>query len=221
MLEKASSSPVNLVSFALTQVKQGVLEGKGPTRHGLELTPGVIGEAEVDLLRRILYAFGGDGHMAISRTEAEILFELNDQTDENKNHISWSDLFVKAIANFMMAASGYTPPPRQVALKREAWLDQRDGISGFMSKMVSGGLQGIFSAYSQSGEPSVAGQRVKDMQTDIRISERVTQTETAWLVGRIGRDNNTSKNERALIEFIKENSSSIHPSFKTLSETAA
>ncbi len=221
VLEKASSSPASLVSFTLDQVKREVLAGRGLTRHGDELTPGVIGEAEVDLLRRILYAFGGDSHMAVSRAEAEILFEINDQTDELENHISWSDLFVKAIANFMMAASGYQPPPRQVALKREAWLEQRDDISGFMSKMVSGGLQGIFNVYSHSGEPSVAEQRVKDMQVDIVNSERVTQSETTWLVNRISRDGNTSENERALIEFVKENSSSIHPSFKTLSENVA
>jgi len=214
VLEKANTSPASLVSFSLDQVKLRVLEERG-------LTPGVIGETEVDLLRRILYAFGGDSHMAVSRAEAEILFEINDQTDETKNHISWSDLFVKAIANFMMAASGYQPPPREVALKREAWLEQRDGISGFMNKMVSGGLKGIFDVYSRSAETSVAEQRVKDIQADIVNSRRVTQTETAWLVGRIGRDGNTSENERALIEFIKENSSSIHPSFKALGETAA
>ena len=221
VLEKASSSPMTLVAYALEQVKWGVLEGKGPIRQGLELTPGVIAEAEVDLLRRILYAFGGDGHMAISRAEAEVLFDLNDRTDEQKNHVSWSDLFVKAIANYMMAASGYQPPTREVALKREAWLDQRDGISGFMSKMVSGGLKSIFSAYNQSGELSVAEQRVKDMETDITVSERVTETETAWLIDRIGRDGLTSDNERVLIEFIKENSPSIHPSLKVLGETAA
>jgi len=221
VLEKASSSPAALVAFAMEQVKWGVLEGAGPTRQGLELTPGVIAEAEVDLLRRILYAFGGDSHMAISRAEAEILFDLNDKTDEEKNHVSWSDLFVKAIANFMMAASGYQPPAREVALKREAWLDERDGISGFMSKMVSGGLKGIFSTYTQSDELSVTEQRIKDMETDIRVSERVTSVETAWLVERIGRDGSTSENERALIEFIKENSPSIHPSFKHLSESAA
>jgi hypothetical protein len=220
-LEKASSSPEKLATFALEQVKIGALEGKGPTRQGLELVPGVIGEAEVDILRRILYAFGGDGHMAITRAEAEVLFELNDVTDEHKSHVSWSDLFVKAIANFMMAASGYQPPSREVALKREVWLDQRDGISGFMSKMVSGGLQGIFNAYSQSGGQSVAEQRVDEMQKDIQNSERVTQSETAWLVKRIGRDGNMSENEQALIEFIKENSPAIHPSFKVLGETAA
>jgi len=221
VLEKANTSPTSLVTFVLGLVKQQVLTAQDQTTQTDEPTVAVVGEADVDLLRRILYAFGGDSHMAVSRAEAEILFEINDQTNEQKNHISWSDLFVKAIANFMMAASGYQPPPRQVALKREAWLEQRDGMSGFMQKMVSGGLQGIFSVYSQSAERGVAEQRVKDMQNDIRIAERVTKTETAWLVDRIGRDGNTNENERALIEFIKENSSSIHPSFKALSETAA
>lgn len=221
IMEKANTSPENLVAFTLEQVKLGVLEGTGPTRNGMEMQPGVIGEAEVDLLRRILYAFGGDSHMAISRREAEVLFDINEATDDQENHVSWSDLFVKAIANYMMAASGYTPPPRDVVLKREAWLEQRDGISGFMSKMVSGGLRSIFDTYGRDAEASIAEQRVQEMHSDIENAERVTEDETAWLVERISRDGKTNENERALIEFIKENSSSIHPSFRTLAESAA
>ena len=38
--------------------------------------PGVVTEADVNLLRRIFYAYGGDQHIAISRAEAEVLFEV-------------------------------------------------------------------------------------------------------------------------------------------------
>ena len=39
-----------------------------------------IAKAEVDLLRRILYAYGGDGNIAITRAEAEVLFRINERT---------------------------------------------------------------------------------------------------------------------------------------------
>src|SRR5690606_7095064 len=92
-LERAKLSPVKLVKFALEQVKIGVLEGDGYIGHNRKLEPGVIGEAEVELLRRIVYAFGGDGNIAVTQQEAEILFDINDATSEVDNHPAWSDLF--------------------------------------------------------------------------------------------------------------------------------
>ena len=80
VLETAKFSTEGLVSFALDQVSHAVIEGEGPLVRGGDLVPGVIGEAEVDLLRRILYAFGGDGNVGITRSEAEVLFTLNDAT---------------------------------------------------------------------------------------------------------------------------------------------
>jgi hypothetical protein len=106
-LERAKLSPVKLVKFALEQVKVGVLEGDGFIGHNRKLEPGVMGDAEVEFVRRILYAFGGDGNIAVTQQEAEILFDINDATSEVDNHPAWSDLFVKALANFLMAASGY------------------------------------------------------------------------------------------------------------------
>ena len=72
VLDKARWSPQSLVAFALEQVKRAVIDGTGPLRAGRALTAGVINEAEVELLKRILYAFGGDGNIAITRAEAEI-----------------------------------------------------------------------------------------------------------------------------------------------------
>ena len=35
-------------------------------------------------MRRMLYAFGGDGNIAITRQEAEVLFDINDATDADE-----------------------------------------------------------------------------------------------------------------------------------------
>ena len=100
VLEAAKFSTESLVSFALEQVRLAVVEGKGALISGDELVPGVVGKAEVELLRRIIYAFGGDGNIAITKSEAEVLFAINDATAGASNHPSWNDLFVKAIADF-------------------------------------------------------------------------------------------------------------------------
>ncbi len=58
VLDKARWAPVSLSKFALEQVKHAVISGMGPLRKGKALAAGTISEGEVDLLRRILYAFG-------------------------------------------------------------------------------------------------------------------------------------------------------------------
>ncbi len=220
VLDKAQSSPESLVAFALEEVKRGVLEGEGPVGRGRDLSPGIVGEAEVELLRKILYAFGGDGNIAITKAEAEVLFDLNDATVEADNHPSWSDLFVKAVANFLMATSDYMVPTRQEALRREDWLEERDGIGGFMSKMLSGGLKGIWHAYKRD-EDVERYARLFGRENMIPHNERITGVEADWLVNRIGRDGTFHENEKALITFIKEESPDIHPTLLPLIERVA
>ena len=62
-------------------------------------------------------------NVAITRSEAELLFDIADATNEAENDPAWTDLFAKAIANAIMAASGYSAPNREEALRREAWLE--------------------------------------------------------------------------------------------------
>ncbi|TIX74634.1 MAG: hypothetical protein E5V27_33095, partial [Mesorhizobium sp.] len=52
VLEKAKSSPNGLCVYALAQVANAVLDGKGPLMHDGKLVPGLIAKAEVELLRR-------------------------------------------------------------------------------------------------------------------------------------------------------------------------
>src|SRR5262245_53180700 len=55
VLDQARWSPQSLVRFALEQVRHAVIDGTGPLRSGKLLEPGMVSEADVDLLRRILY----------------------------------------------------------------------------------------------------------------------------------------------------------------------
>lgn len=225
VMEKATGVPESLSAFALRQVAGAVIDGDGPLARGGRLMPGVIGRDEVELLRRILYAFGHEGTVGISHEEAEVLFDLNDRTCEADNDPAWSDLFVKAIANFLMAAhGGYRLPTRAEALRREAWLDGSEpGVAGvfgdMMASMLAGGLRGVWSAWS--GEADAAAERSRVREAEARADEAVTSTEVRWLAERIGRDGVIHENERALLKFLSEQSPDIHPSLRTLLDTAA
>lgn len=220
VLEAADSSPDDLERFALEQVKHGVLNGSGPARNGGELEAGRIGEAEVELLRRILYAYAGNSAMAIGRKEAEVLFDISDATADAENHPSWPDLFVKSIANYLMALSGYRVPTREQALRREEWLNDTEvDIGGFFQRAFSGGLSAILGSYKH--EDSLEKTRYQEMKTEVAANERITEDEARWLIDRIQRDGLMHQNERALLRFIRDESPDIHPDLQKLIDQVA
>ncbi|MGI9421671.1 MAG: hypothetical protein ACR2PA_00580 [Hyphomicrobiaceae bacterium] len=151
VLDKARWSPATLVAFTLQQVQRAVCEGHGPLRAESAPDAGVVvTEDDVELLRRILYAFAGDENVAITRQEAEILFDINDAAADADNCPHWQDLFVKAIASSIMQASGYSVPSRSEMLRREAWLDSRGDLSlgNIISQALRGGFSSIREAYA-------------------------------------------------------------------------
>lgn len=221
ILERAETSPAALTMFALDQVKWGVLKGEGQVGRGRTLEPGVVGDAEVELLRRILYAAGGDGNVAVTRAEAELLFDINDATSEAENCPAWSDLFVKAIANFLMAYSGYQPPSRAEALRREVWLDTPSpGVGGFMSQMLAGGLGAVWDAYTQAEEADAAARGLRREQLAAEAPQ-ITDDEARWIAERIGRDGLIHENELALLNFLKSKHASLPPKLQSVLEQAA
>jgi hypothetical protein len=224
VLEVAVSAPPSLSAFALRQVAAAVVDGNGPLANGRFLSPGEIGDADVELVRRILFAYGGGGAIGISREEAEVLFDLNDQSREADNHPAWSDLFVKAVANFLMASRGYSVLSREDALRREAWLDEPPaGVSALFgsitSALLSNGLRGVWAAWRE--EETAQALRNREAEAAIAAAEIVTFQEVRWLADRIGRDGVIHDNERALLAFLREESPDIHPSLRTLLDTAA
>jgi hypothetical protein len=190
---------------------------------GRMLVPGVIGKAEVDLLRRILYAFGGGAGIGISRAEAEVLFDLNDRTAEAPNHPEWTELFVKAMANFVMCASGYAAPSREEALRHESFLDDTSvDVAGFFRAMASAGAGGILAAYrAPSGIEAAWAARNADRAAASAQAEAIDADEAAWLVDRISRDRAIHENEKALLSFIGRESPRIHPAIRNLIDKVA
>jgi hypothetical protein len=222
VLDKARWAPQSLVRFALEQVKNAVVTGTGPLRSGKKLDAGVVAEADVDLLRRILYSFGSDGNVSVTQPEAEVLLEIDEATADADNHPAWTDLFVKAIGNCVMAASSYAPPPREVALARDAWLDRRGDLTldNVLSGMASG-FTGLFGGYREQSEEERAIARLAQQKIEIVTHEAITAVEASWLAARIGRDGNLTPNERALLAHLKAESPSIDPGLQQLVDKAA
>ena len=218
VLEKAKSSPASLSAFALRQVADAVTAAKGPLAQVPGRMPDVVDRWDVELIRRVLYAFGGSGNVAITREEADILFEINDRTVEEMNDPSWNDLFVKAMANFLMGASGYEAPTRQEALRRDTLFDRADvDIGAFFARMVSGGLSAIFDAYAQPAVEDGDWEAVSRAKAAAqRRAEMVDDTEASWLANKLAGGRMLRDNERALLGLIKTSAPSIAPALGPL-----
>jgi hypothetical protein len=222
VLDKARWAPSSLAAFALDQVKRSVLTGCGPVRSGKKLVAGVVDAADVDILRRILYAFGSHGNVAITRAEAEVLFDINDATDHARNAPEWTELFTKAVANCIMSASGYEAPPREEALRLERWLNQEpDGVGGFLSRMVSGGFKAMLDAYGEQTAEERELERLERQKIAIITAEPVTDEEGSWIANRIARNGVIDENEKALLSFIKKECVDIAPSLKSVLDKVA
>lgn len=223
VLEQAKSSPAALSAFALEQVALAVVNGEGPLVAANENAPGLIGRRAVELLRRILYAFGGDGNIAVTRPEAEALFRINDGVSEDLSDPSWSELFVKAIANFVLASSGYEVPSRAEALRHDAFFERADAdIGGFFARMAAGGVAGILEAYSAPDDMLEAGFGALNRANEAKARQAVAVggEEARWLTDRMTQDRLLRENERALLRFIRQAASAIHPDLKPLLDKA-
>ncbi len=222
VLEQAKSAPASLAAYALRQVADAAIHASGPLA-GEGRMGGIIGRPDVDLVRRVLHAFGGAGNIAITRDEAEVLIEMNDRTVEEMNDPSWNDLFVKSVANFVMSTSGYEVPSRDEALRRDNFFERADAdIGGFFSRMVSGGVAGILDSYEKVTSLEADWDERNDrLETRMRSAEAVTASEAQWLSERIGGNRLLHENERELLSFIKHASPSVHPDLKPLLDKVA
>ncbi len=213
ILDKSRWSPVSLSRLALRQVKRAVVDGDGPLRAGQVAEKGRISEPEVELVRRILYAFGGDGNVAVTRAEAEMLFEINDAIADPQANPAWTDLFVKAVTNVVMAASGQAVPTREEAMRRDAWFLNRGELSpkSLIAAMVTSSIDAVRGAYQEQSPEERALARLEHQRIEIITNEVITQAEAAWLCERIGQDGRLTANEAALIAYLKKESPNIHP----------
>ena len=218
ILERATSTPESLMKYALKQVSQAVMENQGPVQSRRDKGKRIICDSDVELIRRLIFAHGGEGGLAVTQMEAEFLFDLNDKTVELENSLAWSSLFVRGVANYVLATLGERVPAKNFTLEKDVWLTG----DGFFNQLVNS----LRSVYKEMRSPldaieaSYSGKN-KMIQQDIEKAAIITADEVQWVVERIKTDGDIHKNEIALLQFLKGEAEQFHPEFKELLDQAA
>ncbi len=199
VLEKATSVPASLKDYALRQIEQAVLCGDGPTRFGA-LDPHGVNALECSLLRRVIFAAGGDRPAAASKAEAEMLFRIKDATLHDSNAPEWERLFVQGVASYLLGFGGHEPLSRERAGELERFMnDTGAGLGGFFRRMATSDVDSAFGSLL-SLTPDHSG----DLDAEVAEAAQLTETEDFWLRDHIDADEELDPLEKALLAFIAE-----------------
>jgi hypothetical protein len=203
VLEKALGAPDTLRAYALTQIERAVVFGNGPTRDGGRLDAGSISAAECKLLRRLIFASGGDGPAGVSQAEAEMLFRIKDATLGADNAPEWQRLFVQGVGNYLQGWNGARGLSRERAGALEAFMDDRTSRVGqFFGRMTRVSAADLNAAARDIalGDQHPAG----DSAGEARGAAAVTTPEQQWLDTHIQADDQFDPLEQALQTFLTE-----------------
>jgi hypothetical protein len=222
VLEEADQVPAKLSAFVLSSVKAVILARLQQT--------GGLSALDIDSLRRLVFAKGGDSNVAVTRPEAEALFDLNDAQAGGPANPAWSDFFVRAVANAVLFVPVWAPD-REAERDHERWLADTSihplrRIAAALSHPAESGAEILESLREVTpgamGRNSLGEAILMDDIKPLRDryaaddaletqAEAVTADEAHWLVDRIGRDGRYDANEHALIDFLRANARSIDP----------
>lgn len=200
VLEIATSAPAALKTYALKQIEATVLEGDGPTRDGALERKG-INRVECDLLRRAIFAAGGDSPAAVSQAEAELLFRLKDATLYEVNAPEWQPLFVQGVASYLLGFGGSEPLAAERAGELERFMAREGaGVGGFLARMLSSkpDAHGFGSLLGQDDDADY----LADFNDEAEIAAVFSDDEATWLRDRLDADEELDDMEKALIAFI-------------------
>ena len=203
VLEKAVSAPERLRRFAMVSIERAVIEGTGQTRDGGTLEPGRVTAGETRLLRRLVFASGGDRPAGVSGDEAELLFRIKDACRDGDNAPEWKQLFVQGVGNFLQASSIGEPLSRERELELERFVASRDsGLGGFIGRMAQVNARDVVATARDAlrGSEAPVG---RDWEAECARAVAIDADEQDWLDRKIGADGITDPYEQALLDFLK------------------
>lgn len=201
VLDKADQVPPALSAYIFDQVAQHCVAGfKSKAR---------LSDADVERIRRALYAAGSADNIAVTHVEAERLFALNAEFLGAAVNPAFDALFAQAIGNAVL----YEPLWRADTtreIRDTTWIAdhgvhpfQRIARTLFHDRNVLGemeeGLREVISGDFAS--PEGAAQFNADLATEIR-AERLTEDEAHWLSSLLSRDGRADPREQALFRFL-------------------
>lgn len=243
VLEKARWSPPSLVRLVMEQVRLAVATGSGPLRSGQLTDRGAITESDIALVRRALVAFAGEAGIAVTRDEADTLVEINAAIAPGKSSPAWTELFVKAVGNAVLASLGHATPARAEALREETWVDHadasnltsllREGLAlegvndgvrahsgDLMGRMIAGGSARVWSSLRALSPEERALTKLERQRLEIITRESIAEAEETWLVARLDGKSPLDDNEMALLAFVEREATVLPAPIKALAAKA-
>ena len=186
VIERALNCPATLRGWALAQIEEAVARGSK-----------TVDAHECRLLRRLVFAPGGEGGLVVGQDEAEALWRLKDACLQSDNAPEWQLLFVQALGNHLLAYSSYKPLERDEAARLEAFVnDDRSSVVGFFARMRGANpLAEATKLFQEQPGVDHAARRAE--------AEAVTAEEQGWLDGKVNADGARDPYEEALLAFVE------------------
>jgi hypothetical protein len=216
VMTHALGVPASLSTFGLSEIATAIMKGRRAVISGEDHPAGVVTKTDVEALRAVLYAAkaGSAGH--VTKDQAEVLFQIAHSA--SRVDASFDELFARAVGNYLMGISVHVPDAAE-ALHFEKWLDEKESLPGFWSRMLhpvpSSASFDVFKSPSEAFEADMAARDVYDLALR-NESEKITETEAAWVIAHLSRDGELSSAERRLLQFLGEESPAIAPSLRGL-----
>jgi len=114
-------------------------------------------------------------------------------------------------------------PDDAEALHFEKWLDEKESLPGFWSRMLhqspSSGSFDVFKSPSEAYEADMATRDAYDLALR-NESEKITDGEAAWVIAHLSREGHLTAAEKRLLQFLGAESPSIAPSLRALIDRA-
>jgi hypothetical protein len=203
LFDKAERVPETLRAYALNQIEQIVLTGSGPTRDGGQVDGARITPAECRLLKRFVYSFASETPGGVSRAEAEMLFRLKDATLGADNAEDWPDLFVKAVANHLMAHNRFAQLSDDRARALDSFMsDATPRLGAFFGRMAGASVSGGFSEAASRVLGFGRKGAERDRDAEVASDARITELEEAWLQQQVDANHQLDVLDKALLRFL-------------------
>lgn len=223
IVEKAERVPPDFSAFVLRKLKEAVIYSDGVTARGERLTPGAVGAPDLKLIQRVVWGAGEEGRLAVSRAEAEALFDIADATTGANNCPEWDDFFAGAVGNYLIGATGRQAPSREQAF--QLWeTDYKANALGLLGR--------VFTRAREMSPADIKGDMLRHRlshEMDARIAAdnaardaAIEQAETLsgekaeWIVDRIRRNSVMSAPESALMRFLEREAAQLPEDLKAL-----
>ena len=185
VVERALNCPASLRNWALARIEESVVQGSK-----------TVDAEECKLLRRLVFAPGGEGALVVGQDEAEALWRLKDACLQSANAAEWKTLFVQGVGNHLMAWSSYKPLERDEAARLEAFVaDNRSSVASFFARMRGA------NPLAEATKLFKDAPRI-DYDAALAAAEAVTPDEQGWLDGKVEADGARDPYEEALLAFV-------------------